>query len=187
MDKLGPASESVALIEADLTDEASVSSLVEGMPRVDAAIHLVGGFAMGPTAQFAVEDLRAQLDINVVTTFLVLKHALRKMQLEGYGRIVTVGSRSAVRPAAQQAAYSASKAAVVAMTQAIAEETRGRDITANCVLPSVIDTSANRASMGETKSDTWVKPASLAEVILFLASPAARDLRGAALPVYGSA
>jgi NAD(P)-dependent dehydrogenase (short-subunit alcohol dehydrogenase family) len=86
----------------------------------------------------------------------------------------------------QLAAYSAAKAGVVALTQAIAAETKGTDITANVVLPSIIDTPSNRAAMGSEQAHDWVQPTSLAEVIGFLASAAAADLRGAAIPVYGS-
>ena len=119
------------------------------------------------------------------TTFIACKYSLRMMLQHGYGRIVTVGSRGAVQPAAQLAAYSASKAAVVALTQSIAQETKGTNITANAVLPSVIDTPTNRDAMGAENADQWVKPASVAEAICFLASEAAKDVRGAAIPVYG--
>jgi NAD(P)-dependent dehydrogenase (short-subunit alcohol dehydrogenase family) len=108
------------------------------------------------------------------------------MKLHNYGRIVTIGSRGAVQPGANLAAYCASKAAVVALTQAIAEETKQTNITANVVLPSVIDTPSNREAMGEAKAKDWVSPQSLAEVICFLAGEGAKDLRGAAIPVYGS-
>ncbi|NJN22722.1 MAG: SDR family NAD(P)-dependent oxidoreductase, partial [Leptolyngbya sp. RL_3_1] len=108
------------------------------------------------------------------------------MLAQDYGRIVTIGSGSAVNPTAQMAAYSASKAGVVALTQAIAQETKGTGVTANVVLPSVIDTPANRAAMGDENAAQWVTPESLAQVICFLASDAAGDLRGAAVPVYGN-
>jgi NAD(P)-dependent dehydrogenase (short-subunit alcohol dehydrogenase family) len=124
--------------------------------------------------------------LNLNTTFLVCKHALQKMLPQNYGRIVTIGSRGAVEPTGQLAAYCAAKAGVVALTRAIADETRGTGITANVVLPSVIDTPANRASMGDTEAAHWVKPLSLAKVICFLASEAAQDIRGAAVPVYGN-
>ena len=107
------------------------------------------------------------------------------MLQHGYGRIVTVGSRGAVEPAAQLASYCASKAAVVALTKSIAEETKQTNITANSVLPSVIDTPSNRDAMGAENAEQWVKPESLGEVICFLASEAAQDIRGAAIPVYG--
>ena len=103
-----------------------------------------------------------------------------------YGRIVTVASRGAVQPTGQLAAYCAAKAGVVAFTQAIADETKNTNITANVVLPSIIDTPTNRQAMGEENAENWVKPESLAQVICFLASEAAKDVRGAAIPVYGN-
>lgn len=172
-------------VKADLMQEASVAELVMGMQRVDVLIHLVGGFAMGPTHEFSEQDWIQMLDLNLRTTFLLCKHSLKRMQQHGYGRIVTVGSRGAVQPGGQLAAYCAAKAGVVALTQSIADETKGTNITANVVLPSVIDTPSNREAMGEEQANQWVKPESLAQVIGFLASEAALDLRGAAVPVYG--
>ena len=173
-------------MKADLMQESSVAELVEGMQRVDALIHLVGGFAMGPTHEFSDQDWTQILNLNLRTAFLACKHSLKRMHQHGYGRIVTVGSQGAVRPGGQLAAYCAAKAGVVALTQSIADETKGTDITANVVLPSVIDTASNREAMGTAEADKWVKPESLAQVIAFLASAAAQDLRGAAVPVYGS-
>ncbi|MBF2002333.1 MAG: 3-oxoacyl-ACP reductase FabG [Synechococcales cyanobacterium M58_A2018_015] len=176
----------IRFIETDLTSEASVEALVNDMERVDALIHLVGGFSMGKTHEYSYQQWRQDFDLNLNTTFLVCKHSLRRMLEQHYGRIVTVGSRGAVQPGGQLAAYCASKAGVVALTQSIADETKGTNITANVVLPSIIDTPANRAAMGSDHADQWVKPDSLAQVICFLASEAAKDLRGAAIPVYGN-
>jgi NAD(P)-dependent dehydrogenase (short-subunit alcohol dehydrogenase family) len=177
----------VTFVKADVRREADVRAAIEALPRLDILIQLVGGFAMSPTAETPLGGLTDQLDINLVSSFLLCKHALAKMTTGGYGRIVTVGTRTAVQPTGQAAAYAASKAGVIAMTQAIADETRGTAITANSVLPSIIDTPANRRSMPKADPAKWVKPESLADVICFLASEAARDVRGAALPVYGSA
>jgi NAD(P)-dependent dehydrogenase (short-subunit alcohol dehydrogenase family) len=182
---LGPAAARVAMPCGDLRSEDDVQRIVDGMERVEAVVHLVGGFAMGDTDAQSLEGFRAQLELNVVTTFLVVKHGLRRMKQGGYGRIVAVGSRAAVEPAPGLAAYAAAKAGVVALVRAVAEETRTLDITANCVLPSIIDTPANRAAMGDAQADAWVKPERLAESIAFLASAAAGDLRGTALRVYG--
>jgi NAD(P)-dependent dehydrogenase (short-subunit alcohol dehydrogenase family) len=178
--------EQVRLVAADLTDEREIAQLVDDMGHVEILIHLVGGFAMGPTHEFSFADWKQQLDLNLNTTFLTCKHSLRKMLEHNYGRIVTIGSRGAVQPAGQLAAYCAAKAAVVALTQAIADETKGTNITANVVLPSVIDTPQNRQAMGEANADRWVKAESLGQVICFLASEAARDVRGAAIPVFGN-
>jgi NAD(P)-dependent dehydrogenase (short-subunit alcohol dehydrogenase family) len=175
------------LVPADLTDEATVISLIRDMPRIDALIHLVGGFAMGDTVDYPYHHWKRDFELNVNTTFLLIKHSLGRMQAQNYGRIVTIGSRGAVRPAGKLAAYCAAKAAVVALTQSIADETKGTNVTANVVLPSVIDTPANRAAMGTDQADQWVTPAALAETICFLASSAAQDIRGAAIPVYGNA
>ncbi|MEB3209999.1 MAG: 3-oxoacyl-ACP reductase FabG [Leptolyngbyaceae bacterium] len=184
--RLSPADLSrIRFISADLTNEASVQSLIDTMERVDAAIHLVGGFSMGKTHEYALEDWQRDFQLNLETTFLVCKHSLRRMLEQGYGRIVTVGSRGAVEPGAQLAAYCAAKAGVVALTRAIADETKGTNITANVVLPRVIDTPSNREAMGTSQASQWVKPESIGEVICFLASEAARDMRGAAIPVYG--
>jgi NAD(P)-dependent dehydrogenase (short-subunit alcohol dehydrogenase family) len=176
----------IQFVTVDLTDESSVQRLIDGMGRVDVLIHLVGGFSMGPTHEYSLEQWKHDFELNLTTTFLVCKHSLRKMLEHGYGRIVTTGSRGAVEPGGQLAAYCASKAGVVALTKAIADETKGTNITANVVLPSIIDTPTNRAEMGAENASKWVKPESLAEVICFLASEAAHDIRGAAVPVYGS-
>jgi NAD(P)-dependent dehydrogenase (short-subunit alcohol dehydrogenase family) len=176
----------VNFVSADLSDEASVISLVAQCDRLDATIHLVGGFAMGDTADYSYADWKHDIELNLHTTFLVCKHSLRKMLTQNYGRIVTIGSRGAEQPGAKLAAYCAAKAGVVALTQAIADETKGTGVTANTVLPSVIDTPANRDAMGQADAEYWVKPESLAEIIAFLASEAAKDMRGAAIPVYGN-
>jgi NAD(P)-dependent dehydrogenase (short-subunit alcohol dehydrogenase family) len=178
--------ERIVLVKTNLNDESAVEKLVNDIGRVDVLIHLVGGFSMGRTDEFSFQDWKDSFDLNLHTTFIVCKHCLRVMRKHGYGRIVTIASRGALQPGAQLAAYCASKAGVVALTQAIAQETKDFDITANVVLPSVIDTPSNRDAMGDAQAEEWVKPESLAEVISFLASDAARDLRGAAIPVYGS-
>ncbi|MGL5083429.1 MAG: 3-oxoacyl-ACP reductase FabG [Microcoleaceae cyanobacterium] len=178
--------ESIRFVAVDLTDESAVEKLVNDMGRVDVLIHLVGGFSMGNVHEYPYADWKKDFLLNLDTTFLVCKHSLGKMRQHGYGRIVTVGSRGAVEPTGQLAAYCAAKAGVVALTKAIAAETKGTNITANCVLPSVIDTPGNRAAMGSEQADQWVKPESLGEVICFLAADAAQDIRGAAVPVYGN-
>ncbi len=111
------------------------------------------------------------------------------MKQTGYGRIVSVASRGAMQPAGQLAAYGAAKAGVCNLMGAIAEETKERylDITANTVLPSVIDTPSNREAMGNDDVWSWVNPESLGKVICFLASEDAKDIRGANIPVYGKA
>ncbi|BAZ66186.1 MAG: 3-oxoacyl-ACP reductase FabG [Pelatocladus maniniholoensis HA4357-MV3] len=176
----------INFVSANLVAEASVENIINQMQKVDVLIHLVGGFAMGKTHEYSLENWKQDFDLNLTTTFLVCKHSLRRMLEHGYGRIVSVGSKGAAEPSGQLAAYCASKAGVVALTKAIADETKGTNITANVVLPSIIDTPTNRESMGAENADKWVKAESLAQVICFLASEAAKDIRGAAVPVYGS-
>ncbi len=180
------ATERIEVVISDLNNESSVAQLVDNMERVDALVHLVGGFSMGATHEYGFDAWQKNFALNVDTTFLLCKYSLAKMLEQGYGRIVTIGSRGALQPAAQLAAYSAAKAGVVALTQAIAQETKGTNITANIVLPSVIDTPKNREAIGTENADKWVTPESLGGVIAFLASEAAQDIRGAAIPVYGN-
>ena len=171
---------------ADLRDEKSVAEVFQSQNKVEIVIHLVGGFLMGDTHTFSLEAWNQQLNLNLTSTFLVCKYALKKMREHNYGRIVTVSSRAAMQPAGKTAAYSASKAGVIALTKSISEETKNSKITANCVLPSTIDTPANRKALGIKNAHKWVKPESLAEIICFLASENAGDIRGAAIPVYGN-
>ncbi|MEA5618993.1 3-oxoacyl-ACP reductase FabG [Cronbergia sp. UHCC 0137] len=176
----------IHFIPANLEDEASVDKLISRMIHVDVLIHLVGGFSMGKTHEYSFYDWKREFELNLNTTFLTCKYSLKNMLEHGYGRIVTVSSRAGAEPAGKMAAYSAAKAGVIALTKAIADETKGTNITANTILPSVIDTPANRQAMGVENADKWVKPESIAQVICFLASEAAKDVRGAAIPVYGS-
>ncbi len=176
---------SLRCVEASVTELPEVERLVASMPRVDVVLHLVGGFTMGPAHEVDAETVAHMLALNVSSTIFVLRTALARMRETGYGRIVTVASRNALEPGADTALYGACKAAVLNYTQAIAEETRALDITANTVLPSIIDTPGNRAAMGTQDVERWVSPASLANTILRLGQAEARDLRGTAVRVYG--
>lgn len=176
-------------IQNDLSDEQAIASLITQIPQIDVLIHLVGGFAIGKFEENTLASWQKMFELNLTNSFLLCKYVLPKMKATGYGRIIAVGSRGAVQPSANFSAYSASKSALVSMIQTIAEETKQKEwnITANCVLPSIIDTPNNRASMGDNQAWAWVSPESLAEVICFLASDTAKDIRGVALPVYGKA
>jgi NAD(P)-dependent dehydrogenase (short-subunit alcohol dehydrogenase family) len=176
----------VNFIFADLRDEKSVMDVFNNHTKVDILIHLMGGFSSGNTDSYALEDWNRQITLNLTSTFLVCKYALKKMKENGYGRIVTVSSRAAVEPSGKLAAYSASKAGVIALTRSIAEETKGSNITANTILPSIINTPLNRKNMGEKNAHNWVNPESLAQIICFLGSEKSEDLRGATIPVYGN-
>ncbi|MFB6275312.1 MAG: 3-oxoacyl-ACP reductase FabG [Halothece sp.] len=178
--------QSIRFVNVDVSDENAIAQLVKDMGRIDVLIHLVGGFSMGSIVDYSYDAWKQDFQLNLETTFLACKHSLRSMMENGYGRIVTIGSKGAVQPMGGLASYCASKSGVVALTQAIAEEVKDYDnITANCVLPSIIDTPTNRDAMGSDKADEWVKPQSIAEAVCYLASEAAKDVRGATIPVYG--
>jgi NAD(P)-dependent dehydrogenase (short-subunit alcohol dehydrogenase family) len=176
----------VNFIYADLRDEKSVLEVFNEQTRVDILIHLMGGYSSGETDNYSLEDWNRQISLNLTSTFLVCKYALKRMKENDYGRIVTVSSRAAIEPSGELAAYSASKAGIIALTRSIAEETKGHNITANTVLPSIIDTPLNRKNMGGKDAHKWVKAESLAEILCFLASEKAGDLRGTAIPVFGN-
>ena len=181
----------VKLVEsADLTDEVAVVKLYDGVPRLWASIHLVGGFAMAPVAETKKSDLMAQLDMNFVTAFLCCRAAVNAMARTGEGgRIVNVAARPALewRGGAGMVAYAASKAAVAALTVALAEEVVKAGILVNAVAPSILDTPANRAAMPKADHAAWPKVAEVAATICFLASPMNKVTRGAVVPVYGRA
>jgi NAD(P)-dependent dehydrogenase (short-subunit alcohol dehydrogenase family) len=172
----------------DLADEAAVSRLFAGVPRLWASIHIAGGFAAAPVRETAKSDLMRQLDMNFVSAFLCCRAALDAMAKGGDGgRIVNVAARPALewRSGAGMVAYTASKAAVAALTVALAEEVAKDGILVNAVAPSILDTPANRAAMPKADHAVWPKVEDVAQTILFLAAPDNRVTRGAVVPVYG--
>jgi NAD(P)-dependent dehydrogenase (short-subunit alcohol dehydrogenase family) len=174
----------------DLTDEAAIARLYESAPRLWGSIHLAGGFAAAPVAQTGKADAMHQMDMNFVTCFLCCRAAVNSMKLGGGGgRIVNVAARAALewRSGAGTAAYTASKAAVAALTAALAEEVAKDGILVNAVAPSIMDTPANRGAMPKADFSSWPKVEEVARTILFLASPENAVTRGAIVPVYGRA
>jgi NAD(P)-dependent dehydrogenase (short-subunit alcohol dehydrogenase family) len=181
-----PAPNAQVIAGVDLTSEEAVRALYAGLPGLWASIHLAGGYAGKPFTETSLAELRQQLDINLTTAFLCCREAVRKMGSSG-GRIVNVSSRAAVVPAGGSIAYAVSKAAVVALTQCLAEEARPRNILVNAIAPSTMDTPANRAAMPRADHARWTKPAEVARAILWLASPENAATSGAVVPVYGDA
>jgi NAD(P)-dependent dehydrogenase (short-subunit alcohol dehydrogenase family) len=170
----------------DLTDEAAVARLYDGAGGLWASIHLAGGFAMSAVASTSKADLMKQVDLNLVTTFLCCRAAVNAMTGAG-GRIVNVAARPALewRTGGGMAAYTASKAAVAALTAALAEEVVKSGILVNAVAPSIMDTPANRAAMPQADYAAWPKVEEVAATILFLASPDNKVTSGGIVPVYG--
>jgi NAD(P)-dependent dehydrogenase (short-subunit alcohol dehydrogenase family) len=169
----------------NLTDEQAVERYYAGLPAIAASVHLAGGFLMKPIAETSGQDLQQQLSISLLTTFYCCREAVKRMRQSGGGRIVNVGARVVEVPGSHMVAYTAAKGAVTALTRALADEVRQDGILVNAVLPSIIDTPANRASMPNALFDRWPKPAELAQTILWLASPENTLTSGALVPVYG--
>jgi NAD(P)-dependent dehydrogenase (short-subunit alcohol dehydrogenase family) len=180
--------ERVRLVGAtDLADEAAVARLYAGVPLLWASIHIAGGFVMAPIVATDKKMLMAQLEMNLASCFLCCRAAVAAMKASGGGRIVNVAARPALEPrtGAGMTAYTASKAAVAALTQALAQEVAGDGILVNAIAPSIMDTAQNRKDMPKADVALWPKVEEVAATILFLASPENRVTRGAVVPVYG--
>lgn len=173
--------------QINLTDEAAVTGYFAALPPLWASVHLAGGFQAKPIAETTRADLDQQLELNLVTAFLCCREAVKAMRKSGGGRIVNVSARVAEAPAGGSIAYSVSKAGVASLTRSLAVEVRGEGILVNAVLPSIIDTPANRSAMPKADTGKWPKPDELARAILWLASPENRLTFGALVPVYGQA
>jgi NAD(P)-dependent dehydrogenase (short-subunit alcohol dehydrogenase family) len=174
----------------DLADEVSVARLYEGVPKLWASLHLAGGFAMGSIADTDKTKLMTQIDANFVTCFVCCRAAAKAIGRTGCGgRIVNVAARPALewRNGAGMVAYTASKAAVAAMTAAMAEELVKDGILVNAVAPSIMDTPSTRKASPNADYAAWPKVEEVAATILFLASPENAVTRGSVVPVYGKA
>ncbi len=179
-------------VRYDVTAEQGAADLaahaLRQFGRIDVLVNIVGGWKGGvPLHETPVEEWDAMLTLNLKSAFLCCRAALPHMLARKSGRIINISSRTAVVPAARQAAYNAAKAGVIALTQTLAEEVKPSGVTVNCVLPSILDTDANRKAFPKADYEKWVKPADLARVLAFLASDAASQVTGAAIPVYGRA
>jgi NAD(P)-dependent dehydrogenase (short-subunit alcohol dehydrogenase family) len=175
----------------DLTDEPAVLAFFENVVRgagLDILVNAAGGFAGGKAAHDTPWSVwQQQLDVNLKTAVLASRAAALQMLPRGGGAIINVSSRPATQDGKNLAAYAAAKRAVLQLTEAMAAELLESGITVNAILPSVIDTAANRVAMPKADFSRWPKPEEIARVILFLAGPDARLVSGAHLPVYGRA
>ncbi|MFF5175052.1 SDR family NAD(P)-dependent oxidoreductase [Micromonospora sp. NPDC000089] len=188
-----PAGRDEVRLTADLMDPAGVARAVElaaGDPAAPlrAVVNLVGGYASGGKVhETPVEEFERMLAINLRPTYLVTQAALPRLIAAGGGAVVCVSARAALAPFPGSAGYATAKAAVLAFANAVAVEYRGVGVRCNTVLPSVIDTPANRAAQPGADHDRWVDPAEIAPVVRFLASDESAPTSGAAVPVYGRA
>jgi len=166
---------------------ALAAAVIQRFQKIDVLVHVAGGFAGGsPIHETDDATWDAMMNLNLRAAFHVLRAVIPHMQREKRGRIVAIGSRAGVEPAANIAAYSASKAALVSLVKTAALENRKTGITANVILPGTIDTEANRKSDPSGDRSKWVSPENLAALALFLASDAAAEITGAAIPFYGA-
>ncbi len=174
----------------DLTDEAAVERFYDSVPGLWASVHLAGGFAMSPLADTTRADFLRMFETNALTAFICCRAAAHAMRKAGRGgRIVNVAARPGLDPrkGAHMAAYTTGKAAVVAITLALAEELKDERILVNAIAPSTLDTPANRQAMPKADPAKWLAPEAAAEAILQLVSPANTEISGAVLPLYARA
>jgi NAD(P)-dependent dehydrogenase (short-subunit alcohol dehydrogenase family) len=188
VDKVLPAADrrldGVSYQTVNVLEDAALAALFDQGALPWAVVNTVGGFVgYAPLPELDPAVLTGQLELNLVSAALVTKHALRRMTTVGQGRIVHTASRAAMVTKGSHFAYSVSKLGVLHLVSMAADEARGTGITVNCVVPSIIDTPANRSAMPDADHASWPKIPDVAQVYLFLASPAARLVSGAAVPV----
>ena len=166
--------------------QQATDSVIARFGKIDLLAHLVGGFAGGQTVA-STDDatFKRMFDMNVSSAFHILRAVIPYMRKAGAGRIIAIGSRAAEDPGPTVGAYSASKAALVSLVRTVALENKDAGIAANIILPGTMDTAANRKAMPDADVSQWVQPASVADLIVWLAGEAGKDVTGAAIPVYG--
>jgi NAD(P)-dependent dehydrogenase (short-subunit alcohol dehydrogenase family) len=178
--------------DTDVTDEAAVTALVDGIVarhgRLDALVNTVGGYAGGVKLwELDTKGFEKMMNLNLRSGYALARAAVRVMLKQGSGAIVNVAAKAAIDHGAGASAYAASKAAAVAMMDCLAEDLKGTGVRANSILPSIIDTEANRKAMPKADFSKWPKAEDIARVILFLCGDEAKVVHGAALPVFGNA
>jgi len=161
------------------------AAIERGFGQLDVVVHIAGGFRMGDVHETSESDWNFLMDLNARSAFNLAHGVVPIMKRQGSGAIIHIGARAALKSDAHVGVYAASKAALLRLSESMAAELLDSGIRVNCVLPSTIDTEANRKAMPAADPKKWVAPESIAEVILFLCSPAARDISGAQIPVYG--
>jgi NAD(P)-dependent dehydrogenase (short-subunit alcohol dehydrogenase family) len=175
-----------ATLDSLTTAKQAVDTILAHFGKIDVLAHLVGGFAGGQTvADTDDATFLRMLDMNLNSAFHILRAVLPPMRQAGSGRIIAIGSRAAENPGPSVGAYSASKAALVSLIRTVAIENKDLGINANVILPGTMNTPANRKDMPGADTSTWVQPASVASLIVWLTGDGGKDVTGAAIPVYG--
>jgi NAD(P)-dependent dehydrogenase (short-subunit alcohol dehydrogenase family) len=185
-----PEGEYCLYVSGNLMDESSVAEVVDTIIKrfdhIDVLVNVAGGYRAGmPLHETPVDTWDFMMNLNARTVFLTSRAVIPHMIERERGKIISVGARAALKGTAQSGPYIASKMAVIRLTESMAAELKDKNINVNCILPGTIDTPDNRKDMPDADFDKWVTPDSMANVILFLASELAKDVNGAAVPVYG--
>lgn len=164
----------------------AADTVIARFGKIDVLAHLVGGFAGGQTiAETDDGTFQSMFSMNFNSAFHILRAVIPHMRKAGAGRIIAIGSRAAEDPGPRVGSYSASKAALVSLIRTVAIENKDTGITANVLLPGTIDTPANRKAMPDADTSTWVQPASIASLIVWLTGDPGKDVTGASIPMYG--
>lgn len=177
-------------LSVDLTSEEQVEkavlNTVTALGQIDVLVNIAGGYKGGIAIhETSTEDLDFLLNLNFRTTFNTSKAVIKHMLNRGSGNIINIAARGGITGAARMGVYSASKSAVIRITESMSAELKHQGIRVNCILPGTIDTPRNRVDMPDADFSRWVQPETIADVILFLASDQARGITGASIPVYG--
>lgn len=177
-------------VAVDLTDAGAVEGMayevVQQFGRIDVLANIAGGFRMGsPVHEMSLETWRFMMDLNATSVVHTARAIIPHMLQREKGKVISVAARAGLQGKARMAAYVASKSAVIRLTESMSAELKDRGINVNCILPGTIDTPENREAMPKANHEKWVPPEAIADVIVFLASDAARAIHGAAVPVYG--
>jgi NAD(P)-dependent dehydrogenase (short-subunit alcohol dehydrogenase family) len=187
---LGDLMKKVMLIKADIGDEEQVektiSDIVKKYGRIDVLINVVGGYIGGKkVTEMTGKEWDLMMNLNLKTAFLISKHVVGQMVKQGSGKVVHVAARLGLKGIAGNSAYCASKSGLIRLVESLSDEVKDKNINVNCIMPSIIDTGANRKDVPDADFSKWVKPSEIARVMLFLASDDSRQIHGAAMPVYG--
>ena len=181
---------SIQLVKANVTNEEEIKKLVLSVldkhGRIDILVNVVGAYLGGKTVvELEEKEWDLMMNVNLKSAFLISKHVTRQMISSKYGKIIHVSSRIGLHSEGYDSAYAASKSGLIRLVESLSKETKELNINVNCIMPSIIDTEANRKAMPNADFNKWVKPEELANVVLFLSSEEAKTITGAAIPTFG--
>ncbi len=182
----------IQLVKANVTNEEEVEKLVFGIldkyGHIDILVNVVGAYlGVKTVVELEEKEWDLMMNVNLKSAFLISKHVTRQMISSKYGKIIHVSSRIGLHSEGYDSAYAASKSGLIRLVESLSKETKDLNINVNCIMPSIIDTEANRKAMPNADFNKWVKPEELANVVLFLSSEEAKTITGAAIPTFGVA